>query len=167
MSRCNILIFTDIRWPPNVLHNFRVEVHTKCTNKFVQSAFLERHYEDSSRCCIASAAAAATAWELGRKVTEGKKRKEKGREGEGKNEGEVRPAIATVLAAMPELQHGRVGAQQRQKGAGFYPARHHWDRECGCQRQRRRVHRVPGPAYSWRPDDGSSDGSQQAREQGS
>jgi hypothetical protein len=26
---------------------------------------------------------------------------------------EVGPAIATVLAATPELQHGRVGAQQR------------------------------------------------------
>jgi len=43
----------------------------------------------ASSCCIASAAAAAaTAKELGkRKVKEGKKRKEKLREGEGKNEG--------------------------------------------------------------------------------
>jgi hypothetical protein len=36
---------------------------------------------------------------------------------------ELGPAIATVLAATPELEHGRVRAQQRQKGAGYQPAR--------------------------------------------
>jgi hypothetical protein len=47
MSRCKILIFTDIRCPPNPLQNSTVEVDTKCTSKFVRSVFLERDYEDS------------------------------------------------------------------------------------------------------------------------